>query len=104
MEEEREFGLRKREGQGASSVTVSSGVPVVAKSGADCTNPTLQSTLLFLGKHLGDSSPLQTVVVKMPAHSTERTVPERRGSRARGKHRVGAEREVKFEQQRQDNF
>lgn len=65
MEEEREFGLGKREGEGANSVTVSSGFPLAAKSGADYTNPTLWSTLLFLGKDLGDSSPLQAVVVRM---------------------------------------
>lgn len=44
---------------------------VAAKSGDDSTRPTLQSTLLFLGKYLGDSSPRHTVVVRMPAHSTK---------------------------------
>lgn len=65
----------ERESQG--SVTLSSGFLVAAKSGADCTYLTLQSTLLLLGKHLGDSSPLQAVVVRMPTHSTESIRPER---------------------------
>jgi hypothetical protein len=53
------------------------------------------STLLLLGKHLGNSSPLQTVVVRMPTHSTESIRPERAGSRAGGKHRVGTGRKSK---------